>query len=155
MSTDRKRRSRVQGGWAAPTNIRSDRNKSQVPSTPAWTGKNVDQVQQQTEKKFVFQESEEVLYFLGKQSSSFKNVKIDICNNKVSPSLIILLPDIHVLKFEGGIVLHQCQMLYGKLFSDLVLSLRNSNLLCCRSNSKWLSWKYTRCQNRSKYYKNS
>ncbi|CAG2235031.1 ALKBH3 [Mytilus edulis] len=58
MNTDRKRRSRVQGGWAAPSNVRSDRNKPQVPQAPAWTGKNVDQVQH-TEKKFMFQESEE------------------------------------------------------------------------------------------------
>ncbi|CAC5403160.1 ALKBH3 [Mytilus coruscus] len=59
MNTDRKRRSRVQGGWAAPSNVRSDRNKPQIPQAPAWTGKNVDQVQQHTEKKFMFQESEE------------------------------------------------------------------------------------------------
>lgn len=59
MNEDRKRRSRVQGGWAAPTNVRSDRNKAQVPQAPAWTGKNVDQVQSNSEKKFVFEEPEQ------------------------------------------------------------------------------------------------
>jgi hypothetical protein len=62
MSEDRKRRSRVQGGWATPTNVRSDRNKAQVPPAPAWTAKNIDQVQQHTEKKFVFQEQEQVMH---------------------------------------------------------------------------------------------
>ncbi|CAH1798385.1 unnamed protein product [Owenia fusiformis] len=57
MSADRRRRARVQGGWAAPSaGPRSDRNKPTMPQQPAWTGKTVDQP---TEKKFVFQKPEQ------------------------------------------------------------------------------------------------
>ncbi|XP_041351819.1 alpha-ketoglutarate-dependent dioxygenase alkB homolog 3-like [Gigantopelta aegis] len=40
----RKKASRVQGGWAAPsiTNVRSDRDKPKMPIGPAWFGKNID-----------------------------------------------------------------------------------------------------------------
>lgn len=51
-----KRRARVQGGWAAPTNVRSDRDKPKVPAGPAWLGKNVDQP---VERKFVYEKPEE------------------------------------------------------------------------------------------------
>lgn len=54
-----KRRARVQGGWAAPTNVRSDRDKPKVPAGPAWLGKNVDQP---VERKFVYEKPEEVIW---------------------------------------------------------------------------------------------
>lgn len=54
----KKRRARVQGGWAAPTNVRSDRDKPKVPAGPAWLGKNVDQP---VERKFVYEKPEEVM----------------------------------------------------------------------------------------------
>lgn len=53
----KKRRARVQGGWAAPSNIRSDRDKPKAPIGPAWLGKNVDQP---VERKFVYEKPEEV-----------------------------------------------------------------------------------------------
>lgn len=52
MSSDKRRRSRVQGGWAPPTNARSDRDKPKVPATPNWYGKTVDQP---SPKKFVYE----------------------------------------------------------------------------------------------------
>lgn len=55
----KKRRARVQGGWAAPTNVRSDRDKPKVPAGPAWLGKNVDQP---VERKFVYEKPEEVIW---------------------------------------------------------------------------------------------
>lgn len=58
------RRARVQGGWAAPKNIRSDRDKPKPSTAPVWLGKNVDQPK---EHKFVFEEPEEV-------SSGYENV---------------------------------------------------------------------------------
>lgn len=57
MSSDKKKRNRVQGGWAAPTNVRSDRNKPKAQVSPAWTGKIVDQPK---ERKFVYEEPVEV-----------------------------------------------------------------------------------------------
>lgn len=56
-----KRRARVQGGWAAPTNVRSDRDKPKVPAGPAWLGKNVDQP---VERKFVYEKPEEVIWWV-------------------------------------------------------------------------------------------
>lgn len=56
MSQEKKKRSRVQGGWAAPTNIRSDRDKPKIEQAPAWLGKTVDQP---VEKKFVYEEQQE------------------------------------------------------------------------------------------------
>ena len=58
MSSDRKRRSRVQGGWAPPTNVRSDRNKPAAQTYPNWVGKNVDQP---VDKKFVYEKPAEVI----------------------------------------------------------------------------------------------
>nr|XP_022289970.1 alpha-ketoglutarate-dependent dioxygenase alkB homolog 3-like [Crassostrea virginica] len=52
----KKRRARVQGGWAAPSNVRSDRDKPKAPIGPAWLGKNVDQP---VERKFVYEKPEE------------------------------------------------------------------------------------------------
>ncbi|KAL5010860.1 hypothetical protein ScPMuIL_013165 [Solemya velum] len=52
------KRSRVQGGWALPKNIRSDRDKPKASAAPVWLGKNVDQPK---EHKFVFEQSEEEL----------------------------------------------------------------------------------------------
>lgn len=57
----KKRRARVQGGWAAPTNVRSDRDKPKVPAGPAWLGKNVDQP---VERKFVYEKPEEVIWWV-------------------------------------------------------------------------------------------
>ena len=53
----KQKRSRVQGGWAAPSNVRSDRNKPKPPPVPSWVGKNIDQP---TEKKFVYEEVSQV-----------------------------------------------------------------------------------------------
>ncbi|KAK3593874.1 hypothetical protein CHS0354_011479 [Potamilus streckersoni] len=58
MSSDKKRRSRVQGGWAPPTNIRSDRDKPKPEKLPNWFGKNVDQP---VEKKFVYEDNTQEL----------------------------------------------------------------------------------------------
>lgn len=52
MSSDKRRRARVQGGWAPPTNTRSDRDKPKVPPVPNWYGKTVDQP---LPKKFVYE----------------------------------------------------------------------------------------------------
>ncbi|KAK3098692.1 hypothetical protein FSP39_022094 [Pinctada imbricata] len=58
MSSDKKKRSRVQGGWAVPSNVRSDRNKPKAPVGPAWLGKNIDQAAG-SQKKFVYEKPEE------------------------------------------------------------------------------------------------
>ena len=57
MSSDKRRRARVQGGWAPPTNARSDRDKPKAPIAPNWYGKTVDQP---SPKKFVFETPTEV-----------------------------------------------------------------------------------------------
>ena len=59
MSEARKRRSRVQGGWAAPQNVRSDRDKPKPPAAPNWLGKNIDQ---KVEKQFVYEKPTEVMF---------------------------------------------------------------------------------------------
>ncbi len=65
MSSDKRRRARIQGGWAPPSisNVRSDRDKPKMPTGPAWLGKNIDQGSHNTqeEKKFVFEEPDEVI----------------------------------------------------------------------------------------------
>ena len=58
MSSDKRRRARVQGGWAPPTNSRSDRDKPKAPSIPNWYGKTVDQPS--SSKKFVYEQPKEV-----------------------------------------------------------------------------------------------
>ena len=56
MSSEKRRRARVQGGWAAPSNKpRSDRDKPQVPAAPAWLTKNADTT---SVPKFVYEEPE-------------------------------------------------------------------------------------------------
>ncbi|XP_046342891.2 alpha-ketoglutarate-dependent dioxygenase alkB homolog 3-like [Haliotis rufescens] len=62
MNADKRRRARVQGGWAPPSvsNVRSDRDKPKMPAGPAWLGKNIDQGSQSSEKKFVFEETDEI-----------------------------------------------------------------------------------------------
>lgn len=55
---DKRRRARVQGGWAPPTNVRSDRDKPKQPDVPKWVGKNIEPGPSQ--KKFVFEQSSEV-----------------------------------------------------------------------------------------------
>ena len=55
---DKRRKSRVQGGWAAPvsqSNCRSDRNKPKIPDPPAWLTKNADAT---CVAKFVYEEPE-------------------------------------------------------------------------------------------------
>ena len=59
MSSDKRRRARVQGGWAPPTNARSDRDKPKAKVTPNWYGKTVDQP---SPKKFVFETPTEVIF---------------------------------------------------------------------------------------------
>ncbi|KAL8573515.1 hypothetical protein ACOMHN_047786 [Nucella lapillus] len=57
MSADKRRRARVQGGWAAPPkNVRSDMHKPKAAPEPAWLARNVDQP---TQKKFVYEQPEE------------------------------------------------------------------------------------------------
>lgn len=69
MSDDKRRRARVQGGWAAPAkDVRSDRNKMKPAPAPAWMGRNVDQCKisppqdsaSHEEKKYVYHEPDEV-----------------------------------------------------------------------------------------------
>ena len=67
MSSEKRRRARVQGGWASSTKSssshsrspRSDANKAPMPTAAAWLGQNADGKPKET-KKFVFQEPEEV-----------------------------------------------------------------------------------------------
>ena len=59
MSADKRRRARVQGGWAAPAkNVRSDMHRPKAGPEPAWLAKNVDQPTAQ--KKFVYEQPDEV-----------------------------------------------------------------------------------------------
>ena len=59
--SDKRSRARVQGGWAPPTNVRSDRDKIKPTSVPNWVGKNIDLVQPtSSSKKFVYEQSSEV-----------------------------------------------------------------------------------------------
>ena len=43
-SSEKRRRARVQGGWASKdtSKIRSDDHKPEMPKVPAWLGKNAD-----------------------------------------------------------------------------------------------------------------
>ena len=55
---DKRRKARVQGGWASPasqSNCRSDRNKPKIPDPPAWLTKNADAT---CVAKFVYEEPE-------------------------------------------------------------------------------------------------
>lgn len=56
----KQRRARVQGGWAPPNNVKSDKDKLKPQAVPIWYGKNIDQPV--TEKKFVYEETSEVCY---------------------------------------------------------------------------------------------
>ena len=59
MSADKRRRARVQGGWAAPAkNVRSDMHRPKAGPEPAWLARNVDQPT--TQKKFVYEQPDEV-----------------------------------------------------------------------------------------------
>lgn len=58
--SDKRQRSRVQGGWAPPANVRSDRNKPKAEVAPSWTGKNID-ISPNESQKFVYQETAEEL----------------------------------------------------------------------------------------------
>jgi len=63
MSQDKRRRTRVQGGWAVTEKAkRSDADKPKVPPAPAWLAKTVDVPQQTTRQKFVYEETTEVVY---------------------------------------------------------------------------------------------
>ncbi|KAI0224822.1 alpha-ketoglutarate-dependent dioxygenase alkB-like protein 3 [Lamellibrachia satsuma] len=60
MNQDKRRRARVQGGWAATEKpVRSDANKPKVPPAPAWLAKTVDVPMQTTAQKFVYEEPAE------------------------------------------------------------------------------------------------
>ena len=62
MNKDKRRRARIQGGWAATeNNIRSDAGKPTVSAAPAWLGKTVDVPQQTTPRQFVYEKPEEVV----------------------------------------------------------------------------------------------
>ena len=58
MSSEKRRRARVQGGWAASSSSRprSDDHKPKVQVGPSWMGKTVDSPQ----KKLVYEEPTEV-----------------------------------------------------------------------------------------------
>ncbi|XP_045198242.2 alpha-ketoglutarate-dependent dioxygenase alkB homolog 3-like [Mercenaria mercenaria] len=59
---DKRRRARVQGGWAPSLNVRSDRDKAKPQNVPSWFGKNIDQVQPSSStKKFVYEQPSEEL----------------------------------------------------------------------------------------------
>ena len=71
MSSDKRRKARIQGGWAAaPSKARSDGDKPQMAVTPAWCGKNVDvcnpkgkthgHASDELAKPFVYQKPDEV-----------------------------------------------------------------------------------------------
>ena len=63
MNQDKRRRARVQGGWAATEKpVRSDANKPKVPPAPAWLAKTVDVPMQTTAQKFVYEEPAEVVF---------------------------------------------------------------------------------------------
>ncbi|KAK7494562.1 hypothetical protein BaRGS_00014215 [Batillaria attramentaria] len=57
MNGDRRRRARVQGGWAAPVrNVRSDKDKPKAMAEPAWLAKTVDDP---VPKKFTYEQPQE------------------------------------------------------------------------------------------------
>ncbi|OWF45010.1 alpha-ketoglutarate-dependent dioxygenase alkB homolog 3-like [Mizuhopecten yessoensis] len=108
MNPERKKRSRVQGGWAAPTNVRSDRNKPKAGVSPAWTGKTVDQP---TEKKFVFEEPDEELKERPAELVITKTGVYDISTEPSGVSRLRYFPE-----FIGS---QEANELYDRLFHDL------------------------------------
>lgn len=108
MNPERKRRNRVQGGWAAPTNVKSDRNKPKASVSPAWTGKTVDQP---TERKFVFEEPEEELKKKPTETVITKPGVYDISTEPSGVSRLRYFPE-----FIGP---QEADELYKRLFHDL------------------------------------
>ena len=75
MNKDKRRRARIQGGWAATeNNIRSDAGRptrATVSAAPAWLGKTVDVPQQTTPRQFVYEKPAEVVRLLQFTSVAF------------------------------------------------------------------------------------
>lgn len=58
MSSEKRRRARVQGGWAPPQSTRSDKDKPKAAVCQNWMAKNIDQYGK-SEKKFVYEQPPE------------------------------------------------------------------------------------------------
>ncbi|KAH3728630.1 alpha-ketoglutarate-dependent dioxygenase alkB homolog 3-like [Dreissena polymorpha] len=105
----KQKRSRVQGGWAAPTNVRSDRDKTKPAPVPNWIGKNIDQ--QPTEKKFVYEEVPEVFREKPADKTIEKAGVYDISTDPSGLSRIRLFPNFIEQK--------EADSLYETLFHEL------------------------------------
>ncbi|ELT92602.1 hypothetical protein CAPTEDRAFT_105332 [Capitella teleta] len=114
MSSDRRRRARVQGGWAAPVPAAAaaaagkgkEKAKLASPSPPAWLGKNVDHGP--APQKFLFKEPQEVIL---KYKLYIKAGVYDISSEPSGVARVRLFPSF--------IEANQCEWMYEQLFSEL------------------------------------
>ncbi|XP_013379464.1 alpha-ketoglutarate-dependent dioxygenase alkB homolog 3 [Lingula anatina] len=89
MSSEKRRRVRVQGGWATSSGPRSDQHKPKPHTEPAWLGKNVDQP---TEKKFVFQKPTELIREKPEEETIIKPGVYDVSEGPSGLSRLRLFP---------------------------------------------------------------
>ncbi|KAK2179203.1 hypothetical protein NP493_506g01030 [Ridgeia piscesae] len=94
MSQDKRRRTRVQGGWAVTEKAkRSDADKTKVPPAPAWLAKTVDVPQQTTRQKFVYEETTEELEHVEKERLLDKAGVYDLSLGPSGVSRVKLFPN--------------------------------------------------------------
>ncbi|XP_064627405.1 alpha-ketoglutarate-dependent dioxygenase alkB homolog 3-like [Lineus longissimus] len=112
MADDRRRKARVQGGWAGPSKPapRSDRNKPKLPPTPAWVASNsVDQPALQ--KKFVYQQPAEGIKAKLPELCITKPGVYDISDGSEGVSRLRFFPEF-IKESEASEIFHE---LHGEL----------------------------------------
>lgn len=91
MNSEKRRRARVQGGWAAPTkNVRSDRDKPKAMPEPAWLAKTVDDPEP---RKFTFEKPDEDIRFKPEEMTITKPGLYDISLEPSGVSRLRFFPD--------------------------------------------------------------
>ncbi|ESO83383.1 hypothetical protein LOTGIDRAFT_133518 [Lottia gigantea] len=92
MNTKQKR-SRVQGGWAAPKKqtARSDKDRVKPPNVPVWTSKNIDQVS--ATPQFLYQQPDEEIEYQPAPRQNCKGGVYDISDGPSGISRLRFFPN--------------------------------------------------------------